>query len=182
MAFWDIYYEHCSYFSLGSLVRLFEACGLEVLDAYKGFDDQYLLIEARINNQALTRGREYDDLELMADSVRAFAANWSRKLEQIKNRLQTWRSNDQRVVLWGSGSKAVAYLTMLDVSDEVEYVVDINPFKHGKYLAGTGQRIVAPEFLRQYQPDVVVLMNAIYKDEVKASLAELGLTPVLVPL
>ncbi|MEM7203448.1 MAG: class I SAM-dependent methyltransferase, partial [Planctomycetota bacterium] len=46
-AFWDIYYEHCSYFTLGSLSRLFKSCGFEVLELAKCYDGQYLLIDAR---------------------------------------------------------------------------------------------------------------------------------------
>ena len=46
-AFWDIYYEHCSYFSLGSLARLFRRCGFKIARLAKGFDDQYLLLEAK---------------------------------------------------------------------------------------------------------------------------------------
>jgi SAM-dependent methyltransferase len=46
-AFWDIYYEHCSYFSLGSLARLFRKCGFDVIRLAKEYDGQYLMIEAR---------------------------------------------------------------------------------------------------------------------------------------
>ncbi len=46
-AFWDIYYEHCSYFSAGSLARMFRATGYEILDLRLVYSDQYLLIEAK---------------------------------------------------------------------------------------------------------------------------------------
>ena len=46
-AFWDLYFEHCSYFSAGSLARLFRRCGFEVLSVSREYDDQYLLVEAR---------------------------------------------------------------------------------------------------------------------------------------
>jgi hypothetical protein len=46
-AFWDIYYEHCTYFTAGSLARLFRATGFEVTALSKEYDDQYLLIDAR---------------------------------------------------------------------------------------------------------------------------------------
>ena len=35
------------------------------------------------------------------------------------------------------------------------------------FLAGSGQQIVAPEFLKAYRPDVVVAMNAVYRDEIQ---------------
>jgi len=57
------------------------------------------------------------------------------------------------------------------VHDEVEHAVDINPYRVGKYLPGTGQRIVAPAFLRDYRPDNVVIVNPIYRDEVERELA-----------
>ncbi len=46
-AFWDIYYEHCSYFSLGSLARVFRANRFEIVELCTDFDDQYLFIVAR---------------------------------------------------------------------------------------------------------------------------------------
>ncbi len=46
----------------------------------------------------------------------------------------------RRTVLWGSGSKAVAFLTTVGLNGEVASVVDINPFRHGRYLAGHGSR------------------------------------------
>jgi SAM-dependent methyltransferase len=46
-AFWDIYYEHCSYFSLESLGRLFAAHGFDVDRVWRGFGDQYLMLAAR---------------------------------------------------------------------------------------------------------------------------------------
>ena len=56
-------------------------------------------------------------------------------------------------------------------------VVDINPHKHGKFLAGTGHEIVAPEALARIRPDCVVIMNRIYSDEIRADLERLGLRP-----
>src|SRR5262249_55428434 len=46
LAFWDVHYERCSYFSAGSLGGLFRRCGFELLDLYRSYGDQYLMIEA----------------------------------------------------------------------------------------------------------------------------------------
>jgi hypothetical protein len=54
-------------------------------------------------------------------------------------------------------------------------VVDINPYKHGTYLAGTGQQVVAPTFLEGYQPDLVIAMNPIYCDEIQQELNRMRL-------
>jgi hypothetical protein len=83
----------------------------------------------------------------------------------------------KKVVLWGSGSKAVSYLTTLGVTDQLQYVVDINPHKHGKFLAGSGHEIVSPEFLVEYQPDAVIVMNPIYLEEIRSDMRRMGLEP-----
>jgi hypothetical protein len=83
-------------------------------------------------------------------------------------------------VIWGSGSKGVSFLTTLGIEAEVEYAVDINPYKHGMYMAGTGQRIVPPEFLREYRPDLVIAMNPVYLAEIGAALESLGVEAELV--
>ena len=101
-----------------------------------------------------------------------------------------WRGQGRRVVLWGSGSKAVGFLTTLSAggasvvagaADAVEAVVDINPRKHGTYMAGTGQKIVAPGFLKEFRPDVVIVMNPIYCTEIQHDLNKMGIQAQLVP-
>jgi SAM-dependent methyltransferase len=179
-AFWDIYYEHCSYFSLGSLGRLFRSCGFEILDLHADFDDQYLLIEARpAQGPVPTPHPAEDDMQPLEDEVAYFARSIQDKFGGLKSDLAQIVKAGKKAVVWGSGSKAVAYLTGLKITEEIEYVVDINPMKHGKFLAGTGHEIVAPEFLIDYKPDEVILMNPIYLDEVQRDLTRMGLSAKL---
>jgi SAM-dependent methyltransferase len=178
VAFWDIYYEHCSYFSLGSLARLFRHCGFEVINLAREYDSQYLMIEARPGDGkdgALLE--QEDDLEELAREVACFSENYPLKLDAWRRDLQRMRQTGRRVVIWGAGSKGVAFLTTLHIEDEIEYAVDINPYKHGTYMAGTGQEIVGPDFLKEYRPDVVIVMNPIYEDEIRRITEGLGLTP-----
>jgi hypothetical protein len=177
-AFWDIYYEHCSYFSLGSLARLFRRCGFDVVDLWRDYDDQYLMIEARPGRGEPSRPLAVEEPPgEVAQAVDQFC-------EALRSRLETWRQDlaalkrdGRRVVLWGGGSKAVAFLTTLGLRDAVEFVVDINPRKHGTYLARTGQKVVGPEFLRTYRPDLDVVMNPVYCEEIRHTLDQMGQSP-----
>ena len=54
-------------------------------------------------------------------------------------------------------------------------MVDINPHKQGKFVPGTGQAVIAPEFLRAYLPDTVLVMNPNYCSEIDKRIAQLGL-------
>jgi hypothetical protein len=74
----------------------------------------------------------------------------------------------------------VAFLSTLKIRDEIDFVVDINPHRQGKYLAGSGKQIVPPAFLREYRPETVIVMNPIYCDEIRAELDRMGLSPTLI--
>ena len=100
---------------------------------------------------------------------------WRRDLQRV-------RQTGRQAVIWGAGSKGVAFLTTLNIQDEMEYAVDINPYKHGTYMAGTGQEIVGPEFLKRYRPDVIIVMNPIYCDEIQQDLDRMGVTAELMPV
>ncbi len=179
-AFWDIYYEHCSYFSPGSLARLFRSTGFEVVELERDYGDQYLLIAARPVDHITTASFELeDDLDEMADLVATYANTIAGELERWRRRVRDIAAGGQRVVLWGALSKAVSFLTTLGLNSEIEYVVDINPHRQGKYMPGTGHLIVGPKFLAEYQPDYVIVMNPIYCREIQRDLDQLGVNAKL---
>jgi len=183
LAFWDIYYEHCSYFSPGSLARLFRKCGFEVISLAREYDGQYLMMEASPGDrQGGVRLDQGNDVEALQKDVACFSENHQHRLEMWQRDLQQVVQSGRRAVIWGASSKAVALLTTLNIRDEIEYAVDINPHKHGTYIAGTGQRIVAPEFLQDYRPDVVIVMNPIYYSEIQQDLNRMGITTELMPV
>ncbi len=182
VAFWDIYYEHCSYFSLGSLARLFRRCGFKLLNLQKDFGDQYLVVEAKPTKDPQTSVMPgEDDLALLSATVDRFERECTKTLARWKTQIAGYKAQNQKVVIWGSSSKGVSFLTTLGLSDEVGYVVDINPFRQGKFMPGTGHEIVPPAKMVEYKPDVVLAMNPIYCDEIAADLHKLGLSPQIVP-
>jgi SAM-dependent methyltransferase len=183
IAFWDIYYEHCSYFTLGSLARLFRKTDFDVIRLAKEFDDQYLLIDARPGNGAASaKLKEEDDLDELRRDVEYFAANYRGRLQEWRRRIDEVIEKRQRAAIWGSGSKCVSFLSTLGITDEIDMIVDINPHRHGRYLAGSGKKISSPEALREYKPDVVIAMNPIYCDEIRNDLDRMGLNPQLTAL
>jgi hypothetical protein len=188
VAFWDVYHEHCSYFSIGSLARLFRRSGFEVLHTEADYDDQYLLIEAKPSpvTPALAAAGPFpveDDLDVLSRAVDKYAAEYAALADGWTRRLGELAARGGRAVIWGAGSKGVSYLTNLrqwGAGDTIRYAVDINPYKTGKFMAGTGQQIVAPDFLVDYRPDLVIAMNPIYLGEIRATLDGLGLSPELI--
>ena len=182
VAFWDVYYEHCSYFSAGSLSRLFRAAGFEVLHVERVYDDQYLILEARPSSTPAAGDPLpiEDDLEVLAKGTQLFEEGFARTLSSWRDRLATLRLAGGTAVIWGSGSKGVSFLTNLAMDDGIRCAVDINPFRQGKAMIGTGHQIVGPDALIDIRPELVVAMNPIYLDEIQAELDRRHLTADLV--
>jgi SAM-dependent methyltransferase len=183
LAFWDVYYEHCSYFDANTLTYLFERCGFQVLDTYTEYDDQYLVIEAKpVHGQPSVSHFSPAAVTDLLQEVEHFRIQCAAQLAHWDGLLTEMAAADKRVVIWGGGSKGVAFLTALQRNAVIRYAVDINPNKHGTYMAGTGHEIVGPQTLATVQPDVVIVMNPIYCEEIRQDLARIGVQAVLLAI
>jgi SAM-dependent methyltransferase len=175
-AFWDIYYEHCTYLTAGSLARLFRSTGFEIIELVRDFGDQYLWITARPSATTNRSLAIEDDLDTTAADVANFREQCAPEIAGWGERIRELAASGRKPVIWGAGSKAVALLTTCAISHEIEYLVDINPHKAGKFLPGTGHIVVMPEDLRDYRPGVIIAMNPVYVDEIRARLTSSDLS------
>lgn len=122
------------------------------------------------------RRNRYDP-ETLERAAGRFARAFEGITAEWRSTLTDAAARGRRIAVWGAGTKGIGFLNMLGVSSEsVRYIVDLNPRKHGKYLTGTGQIIVAPEFMAEYVPDIVIVMNPVYRDEIGGLLSRLGVT------
>ena len=187
LSIWDLIYEHCAYFWEGSIRRLFENCGYTVLHTATTYDDQFLAIEAQINQDAEIHNNTVHEcsceLNRVSEYARSFASSFHNKRNYWQAVRQSLSAENKTSVIWGAGSKGVTFLNLTQPSsgavDRLSFAVDISPRKHGKFVPGTGQEIVPPHALTEIKPDVVFLMNGAYTDEVQNHLSSLGLTPRL---
>lgn len=172
---WDIIYPHTFYFVSRSLRRLFESCGFKVVKLQEGFDGQYLLLEALANGGAGEDEEASEERQATPIEIASFRRRYESKVQALARALRRWRAP---IVVWGAGSKGVAFLNKFHDAP-IEYVVDVNPHKQGKFVPGTGQQVVAPEFLQQLRPGTVIVMNPNYREEIASQLKDLGLEPEL---
>ncbi|SDF76515.1 C-methyltransferase C-terminal domain-containing protein [Limimonas halophila] len=181
-AFWDVYYEHCSYFTQPALVRLFEAAGFEVQASRVEYDGQYLMIEARPtpspSSDATTPASASDQLP----DLRGFAERCARQIAAWRTWFDASGAQGLRTALWGGGSKAVAFLTSIGAHQDVTCAFDVNPRKAGTYLPQSACPVMTPEALDRIRPDQIVVMNPIYMPEIRDELAHRGHTAELIPV
>lgn len=174
LGIWDIIYEHCGYFCANSLTELFRRNGFAVDRVEAEFGEQFLSIHATPgSSDDMARREQMPDLaELVhrfADEYRAKVSNW----KQILRRLQ---DEGQKSVLWGAGSKGVSFVNTLEVREEIGYLIDLNPYKNGRFVPGAGHQVRSPGFLAEYKPDTVIVMNPLYADEISRDLRAMGIS------
>jgi len=88
------------------------------------------------------------------------------------DRIQARHTFDQRqrAIIWGGASKGVIFaLFMQRAGARIDFVIDINPAKQGKYLAATGLRVASPdEVLAEAAPrSTIFVMNGNYLPEIR---------------
>ena len=162
VAFEDIVYEHCSFFNPKSINIALSQAGFIEHRLLNVFGGQYMWIEAELNKTSY--GTDYQIQE------NKFIYKWRTFLEE-----RFYEKN--RTIVWGGGAKGVAFLNLIDVQGQyVDAVIDINPAKQGKFLVGTGHRIVSPEYLKAQTDNVVIIvMNENYLEEISKQIQEFHL-------
>jgi len=165
----QIYQEHYSYWSLLALRRVFDAHDLVVYDVdeiptHGGSVRVYVRHEADESKPVadaveslLEREREagYADLTTYA----AFGERVAETKRQILEFLIQAKREGKRIVGYGAPGKGNTLLNYCGVREDfLDYTVDRNPVKQGKYLPGTRIPIHAPEKIAETKPDYVILL------------------------
>ena len=172
MGIWDLIYEHCTYFTAPALVRAFSNAGFSVREARTDFGNQFLYVEAtRGGAETCQPNPSIAEIRGIADR---FGAHFEAKVAHWNQTLEDLHARGEKAVIWGAGSKGVTFLNVLERGSEIDGVIDINPRKRGFHVAGTGQQIHEPEWLRDHAVDVVLIMNPVYEAEIQAQLSSLG--------
>ena len=149
-AYWDIFYEHCNYFDERSLGCMFD-------EAVVGnfFGGQYIYLWADLSR-----------LRKMIP-VQNFIPYDGRVFEKKMKGHQSLLNGNGTAIIWGAGAKGSTFLNLMDKNrDRIAYVIDINPLKQDRFIAGTGHPIYSPEQLKKEPPGTVIIMNENYKEEI----------------
>ena len=176
---WNLAYEHHSWFNEVSFRVLCERSGFEILEMGPCWRDEYLGAELRWappKPDSVAPARQIElqraNLERFSRSVQGYASRWSQRLSEL-------HLASRRVAIWGAGARALLFLLQVDNKDHVGRVVDINPTRQGNYLMHVGVRIDAPESLCEFQPDLILISNSAFADEIREQAAGLGLSAEL---
>jgi len=169
---WDFFYEHCSLFSAETLSHAFNKAGFSVKRVKHIFGEQYLWLEGLITPFHESPGQCGKRLTGLA---RQFSSNAYRLHDQWLFRLSTLNKHG-KVAIWGAGAKGSTFVHFIDPRNElIDCLIDLNPNKHGKFVAGTGHLIIGPGDIADRNIRTAIVMNPNYLDENKKIIKKLGL-------
>ncbi len=171
-AIWDLFYEHAAYFGERSLRNAIALAGLRVVACERVFGGQYLwIVAAPADSSIQIDPPSTEDLALLD----RFAARVESDTEHWRERVGAWAAEGD-VAVWSAGAKGATFLHLVDPERaSIRLAVDVHPGKQGRFVAGTGHAVVAPDLASLDGVRTVVVMNPNYRDEVERTIATIGL-------
>lgn len=193
-SFLDFFYEHCSYFSEESITTALKISGFNINNIKHTFNDQYLWIDACINNYN-NKCDENDDNIIVnntnnnttnLDSLLKLSERYVKLeksiIKKCANIIQKLSSKG-KISIWGAGAKGVTFVNLFDPERKhIDCVIDINPNKQNCYIPGTGHLIINYQELIKRNIKFVIVMNSNYYNEILNILKESNINITLIDI
>ncbi len=168
-----IYHEHLCYFSVTSAKRLFERNGLYLQDVRRlpihgGSLRLFFSLEDAPSQAVRDILQEEAEIGL---NKRDYFEEFGRRVAEFRQRarqlLGELKKDGKRLAAYGAAAKGTILLNYIGVNDStIDYVVDRNPHKQGKFMPGVRLRIDEPSRLLEDRPDYVIILPWNFKSEI----------------
>jgi 2-polyprenyl-3-methyl-5-hydroxy-6-metoxy-1,4-benzoquinol methylase len=176
-----IYHEHFSYFSLFTVIKIFSKYGLEIFDVeeletHGGSLRIYVKHEENEKNHKNVRidellKKEEDNGLKKIKTYEEFGKNIEKLKEEIVNCLVKLNNDKKKIVGYGAPAKGNTLLNYFGIDNKlIQYTVDRNPHKQGKFLPGTHIPIKRPEEIELTKPDYILILPWNLKNEIMKQL------------
>jgi hypothetical protein len=176
---WDFFYEHCSYFTAGSLSHAFGQAGFHADSVSHVFGGQYLWAEG---HPAAAQSSSPRGGSRIVDLARRYADREAAIVSALYERVIDL-SRRGPLAIWGAAAKGVTLANLIDPDGSlIACIVDINSNKQGKFLPGTAHPIVGPADIGALDVRTALITNPNYFEENSRIVRNAGLNLELVDL
>jgi hypothetical protein len=172
-----IYHEHFSYFSFFTVEKLFAAHGLSIFDVeelpthggslriYAHHSEKNL--QSASNRVVKLRAKEETAGFLKLESYFAFAEKVHETKRKLLEFLITAKREGKSISGYGAPGKGNTLLNYCGIrTDLIDYTVDRNPYKQGKFLPGTHIPVFHPDKINETRPDYMLILPWNFKEEI----------------
>lgn len=161
-AFWDIYYECGSRFSISSMKRAAALAGLQVVSVDRLFEGKYLWFEMCMCSDQPPRSEKP---RALVEKASHFRENEERMVQSVKSNIAS--IIPKKIAIWGAAAKGTTLASLVDPGCElIKCLVDINPDKQGCFVPVTGHPIVHYCDLPQLGVTTAIVTNSSYFSEI----------------
>jgi SAM-dependent methyltransferase len=168
-----IYHQHLCYFSITSLVNLFQRHGLYLNDVVRTTihgGSLRLFIEKKPNAGESVTKLLAKEAQLGVANLRYYES-FAARVEKLKTDLiavlEEVKAQGKRIVGYGAAAKGCTLLSYCGVDSKyLDYIVDLSPMKQGLYFTGNRLKIEPPSKLLEDQPDSVMIIAWNFAEEI----------------
>ena len=181
LTFDNIYHEHYNYWSLTSLINFFNQYDAKIyraerINTHGGSIRVYIKKDKKIKieNSVKKLIKEEENFGIKKyKTYQDFAKKIYKIRENIRNNISKLKSENKKIIGYGSPAKATTALNFFGISNEIECIVEDNKLKHGKYLPGMKIPIVSKNKIKT-KPNYALVLAWNFFDEIKKNNRDLA--------